>query len=67
MAGTVERDALRKLVAEGADLIEVLPAKEYAEDHLPGARSLPLSKINRASAAAIDPDRAVIVYCWDPA
>ena len=67
MASLIDRDQLRDLVAHGAQLVEVLPAGEYAEDHLPGARSIPLSKVNAESAATLDPSRAVIVYCWDTA
>jgi rhodanese-related sulfurtransferase len=33
---------LRELLAEGAQLVEVLPAAEYDELHLPGAISIPL-------------------------
>jgi rhodanese-related sulfurtransferase len=65
MAALIDRDQLQQLVARGAQLLEVLPAKEFEEDHLPGARSLPLSKINAETAATLDPGRPVIVYCWD--
>jgi rhodanese-related sulfurtransferase len=67
MSRTIDRDQLQSLVARGAQLVEVLPAKEYEEDHLPGARSIPLSKINPESAATLDRAREVIVYCWDEA
>jgi rhodanese-related sulfurtransferase len=67
MAALIDRDQLQKLVAEGAQLAEVLPADEYREDHLPGARSIPLPQINRETAATLDANRAVIVYCWDMA
>ena len=67
MSSPIGRDQLQKLVAQGAQLLEVLPADEYREDHLPGARSIPLSQIDRESAAALDANRAVIVYCWDMA
>jgi len=67
VSSLIERDRLKELVAGGAQLIEVLPADEYKEDHLPGARSIPLSKINRETAVTLDAERAVIVYCWDTA
>lgn len=67
MNAAIDRHRLQELVADGGQLIEVLPAKEYEEDHLPGARSIPLSTINRETAATLDPDRPVIVYCWDTA
>lgn len=67
MAAQVDRDRLRKMMAGGAQLIEVLPAKEYDEDHLPGARSIPLGRISAETAATLDRDHPIIVYCWDVA
>jgi len=67
MAKLIDRGQLQDLVARGAQLVEVLPAKEYEEDHLPGARSIPLRDINRQGAASLDPERPIIVYCWDAA
>jgi phage shock protein E len=63
----IDRGQLEDLVERGAQLIEVLPAHEYEEDHLPGARSIPLSKVNRESASTLDRGRPLIVYCWDMA
>ena len=65
MSSLIDRDQLQKLVADGAQLVEVLPADEYKEDHIPGARSIPLRQLTRETAAALDAKRAVIVYCWD--
>jgi len=65
MAAHIDRNRLEELVAGGAQLIEVLPAKEYEEDHLPGAISIPLKKLDRDALAALDPNRPIIVYCWD--
>lgn len=67
MADQIDRGQLQDLVAHGAQLVEVLSAKEYAEDHLPGARNIPLATINRETAAVLDAHRPVIVYCWDSA
>ncbi|HET7420901.1 MAG TPA: rhodanese-like domain-containing protein [Candidatus Dormibacteraeota bacterium] len=67
MATLIDRDQLREMVAHGAQLVEVLPAHEYDEDHLPGARNIPLRDVNAESAATLDRERAVIVYCWDMA
>lgn len=60
----IDRDRLKELVARGAQLVEVLPAKEYAEDHLPGAVNIPLRELD-SGAAGLDRGRPVIVYCWD--
>jgi rhodanese-related sulfurtransferase len=62
----VARDDVQRLVAEGAQLVEVLPADEYDEEHLPGAIHLPLKHLTREAAeAALDRARPVVVYCWD--
>jgi rhodanese-related sulfurtransferase len=65
MATPIDRDRLQQLVAGGAQLIEVLPASEYEEDHLPGAQSIPLKKLDRSAVASLDAERPIIVYCWD--
>jgi rhodanese-related sulfurtransferase len=45
----------------------VLPADEYEEDHLPGAISLPLRRLETEAVRQLDRTRPVIVYCWDTA
>jgi phage shock protein E len=65
MPRNVDRDELRRLVDGGAQLVEVLPKEEYEEEHLPGAINIPLRKIDSEAAELLDPDRPVIVYCWD--
>lgn len=61
----VDYQGLRQLLDEGAQLVEVLPAEEYAEEHLPGAINIPLKQLDANSAAQLDKARPVIVYCWD--
>ncbi|RDI75439.1 Rhodanese-like domain [Gaiella occulta] len=65
MPAIIDHSALQELSARGAQLVEVLPAGEYAEMHLPGAVSLPLKELNADGARRLDPARPVIVYCWD--
>jgi rhodanese-related sulfurtransferase len=38
-------------------VMEVLPANEYREDHIPDASNIPLRQLNRETAAALDPKR----------
>lgn len=66
MPRIVDRDQVQELVKQGAQLVEVLPAEEYAEDHLPGAVNHPLRQLDK-EAGQIDRQRPVIVYCWDSA
>lgn len=63
----IDRAEVRRLLAQGAQLVEVLPSPEYEEDHLPGAIHLPLRHIDKRAAGVLDRGRPVIVYCWDSA
>ena len=63
----IGRDEVRRLVASGAQLVEVLPEEEYGEDHIPGAVNIPLRELDDRARAELNPARPVIVYCWDGA
>jgi rhodanese-related sulfurtransferase len=65
MATGILLDELRRLLADGAQLVEVLPEAEYAEAHLPGAVNLPLKQLDAESVRVLDRGRPVVVYCWD--
>ena len=65
MPTRIDLNRMRELLADGAQLVEVLPRDEYAEEHLPGAVNLPLKELDAASAGQLDRGRPVIVYCWD--
>jgi len=67
MAQGVDRDRVRRLMEQGAQIVDVLPAREYGEDHLPGAINLPLRRIETDATRALDPSRPVVVYCADSA
>jgi rhodanese-related sulfurtransferase len=62
-----ERDEVRRLMEAGAQVVDTLPREEYEEQHLPGAIHLPLRKIETEATERVDPDRPVLVYCWDTA
>lgn len=67
MPREIDRAEVRRLLDDGAQLVEVLPAEEYTEDHLPGAVNIPLRHIDPGGIGGLDLDRPVIVYCWDTA
>jgi rhodanese-related sulfurtransferase len=50
MAEKIDHAALRRLLDDGAQLVEVLPAEEYAEEHLPAAINIPLKALDAATA-----------------
>ena len=65
MPTDIDLASLDELLAGGAQLVEVLPAHEYEEEHLPDAINLPLKQLHAESTALLDPGRPVVVYCWD--
>lgn len=67
MAQGIDRERVRDLMAQGAQIVDVLPTREYGEDHLPGAINLPLRRIETEAIRALDPARPVVVYCADSA
>jgi rhodanese-related sulfurtransferase len=67
MPRVIDRNELRRLAADGARIVEVLPAYEYEEEHIPGAISLPLRRLERHATQLLDREQAIVVYCWDSA
>jgi len=65
MASDVWLDKLQELIADGVQLVEVLPERQYELGHLPGAVNLPLKRLDASTAAVLDRHRPVVVYCWD--
>ena len=66
MPRDIELEGLRSLLdAGGVQVIEVLPDKEYAEEHLPGAINISLKAMDRHSVHQLDPNAPTVVYCWD--
>ena len=65
MPDSVAKDEVQRLLEEGAQLVEVLPREEYEEEHLPGAINIPLKELNRETAAQLNREAPVIVYCHD--
>jgi rhodanese-related sulfurtransferase len=62
---TILYPRLRELLDQGAQLVEVLPEAEYAEQHLPGAINIPLKVLDAQTTAELDRRKAIVVYCWD--
>ncbi len=67
VAQVIDRETVRRLIEQGAQIVDVLPAEEYGEDHLPGAINLPLRKIEAAACRPLDRARPIVVYCADSA
>jgi phage shock protein E len=56
---------VKQLLEQGAQLVDVLGADEFERDHLPGAINIPLKQLDATTAARLDRNRPVLVYCND--
>lgn len=65
MPTRIEIRQLKELLDGGAQVVEVLPRAEYEEEHLPGARNIPLKEFDAQTTARLDKMNPVVVYCWD--
>jgi rhodanese-related sulfurtransferase len=66
MPTPIDRDELQRLRRdEDAQLVEVLPADEFEDEHLPRAVNIPLRSLDRDTTASLDWRRPAIVYCYD--
>ncbi len=65
MPQEADRQQVQRLINDGAQLVEVLPAPEYREEHLAGAINIPLTRLSAETTKQLDRTRPVIVYCWD--
>ena len=58
----VSREDAQKLIAEGAQLIDVRAQHEWDAGHIAGAKHLPLPELS-GRVGELDDDRPVVVYC----
>jgi rhodanese-related sulfurtransferase len=66
MPSAIGRDEVRRLIAEeNAQLVEVLPAVDFGQEHITGAVNIPLKELDERAPRELDRGRPVIVYCND--
>lgn len=58
----ISRDEARKLIEEGAQLIDVRAEHEWEAGRIAGATHLPLAELSER-VGEIDDERPVVVYC----
>lgn len=51
----------------GFTVLDVRSPEAFAEEHVPGAVSMPHRKINSESTTAWSQSRLIVVYCYSPA
>ncbi len=65
MPTEIDRHEVQRLVATGAQLVDVMGKGEWEESHLVGAVHVPLKELADLAAERLDAGRAVITYCYD--
>ncbi len=65
MPTSIEREQVRRLMDEGATVVEVLEESQYRAAHLPGAIHIPAWELTEERAGRLDRDRPVVLYCFD--
>jgi rhodanese-related sulfurtransferase len=61
----IDRTEVQRLMAEGAQILEVLPEREFVEERLPGAINIPLKELNAETTSRLDRETPIVTYCWD--
>jgi len=70
MKARISREELRRKLDAGEDfvLVEALPRKYWAKEHIPGALNLPHDEVETFAPELLpDKEREVVVYCADTA
>lgn len=62
---SIDHREVQRLIAEGAQVVDALPAHEYNPVHLPGAIHMPLGKVLREANQKLARDEPIVVYCRD--
>lgn len=62
-ASNVSPESARRLVAEGAILLDVRTPEEFAAGHLEGAVNIPVHEVEARLGELPDRDKPVVVYC----
>ena len=65
MVKRIDVDRAIRLVRRGAQLIDVLPASIFEQEHLPSATNLPLESFDHETIDRVDRSRPIVVYCFD--
>jgi rhodanese-related sulfurtransferase len=61
--GRIDGAAAKTLVADGAKVVDVRTAEEFASGHVPGAINIPYEEIGKRTAEIGPASTAVVLYC----
>ncbi|EPF1259551.1 rhodanese family protein [Klebsiella aerogenes] len=60
---TVSANEAQALIAQGARLIDIRAADEYAREHIPAATLLPLEQLTHGTVLNAQPGETIIFHC----
>ena len=62
MVTDISRTEVQRLVAGGAQVVDVRPEQEFADEHIAGAIHIHLKSLAAGTTAVLDRNRPVVVY-----
>ncbi|MFV2038671.1 MAG: rhodanese-like domain-containing protein [Acidimicrobiales bacterium] len=63
MVTNIDRaELLRMMEEEGAQVVNVLPAQEYASAHIPESINIPLKRLDAETTSVLRRDKPVVVH-----
>ena len=65
MPTVIDRSEVQRMLAAGAQLLDVLAADEHAEERIPQALNVPLAELRADTTAHLHRAEPIIVYCHD--
>ncbi|MCU1398897.1 MAG: hypothetical protein JWN62_2006 [Acidimicrobiales bacterium] len=65
MVKRIDAPGAQRKASRGVQFVDVLPASIFVQEHLPGARSLPLETLRADAVADLDRSQPMVVYCFD--
>ncbi len=65
MPTEIDRHEVQRLIAAGAQLVDVMATPEWEESHITGAVHVPLRRLPQLAPERLDAARGVITYCYD--
>jgi rhodanese-related sulfurtransferase len=62
MVTDINRQTLLELIDAGAQVVDVLPEREFNSGHIPGAVNIPLKTFTAETGSILRRDKPVVVY-----
>lgn len=62
MITDIDRQTLLELIDAGAQIVDVLPEREFNSGHIPGAVNIPLKTLTAETVTVLRRDKPVVVY-----